>query len=1009
MEKAKKIFSFIFLISNLIGSAQIETLLPTSNGIITPNSSANATNGTAEIDRIISIVNQVETSNNFIGQINPDSLAPLPFGIIKQIGAARYIIAIDSMKFKPQGAYFSAYAAIDFPGTLKKIAFKGSNIKFNPSGVIGGEQARLHLASEHIISINSTVSLKLSANQQNWVEWDCNGFKAINLVGHFVFKKGKLIPDPTQTTDSVVSASFQIYTQNIHEFITTVNITPFKLAGLPDWSFKVTDAVVDMSELENAPSFTFPQGYPVENLLSPESWTGFALKSLFVKLPRELSETGKKTELVVNNLQIDHMGLSGLFQVNNLFGTNQGSMNGWAFSIDELGVGFIANHISSGQIKGKVEIPVLDSTQALQYTAGINHNNNTGTTNYNFILNPASNLNFKVFNANVSLNNNSTLGVTVQNGNFKPVANFSGLISFSNPKFNSNGSSLAFQNLTIITEAPYITNGVFSLNNIGSAQSSLNHFPLTLNEISVGVNQGAPVLGFSVTLNLSNESTNPIGVGTSLLIKGKFEGSQQTYSGEYPVTHTRQKFGFDKVIINGISLNYQTGPCTFQGLVLYKDDDPQYGNGFFGSIQMSIPGVSAAQINASACFGSLPAYKYFYVDAKVTTDISLGQIPIKITRLIGGLYYHMAPNKSSEEEFIDLNKNFVPTSSNALQYTPDQTHSAGLKAGVSYQCSLNERPYNGDVLFEINFTSSGGLGTVNLNGDIYSLTSVNNKASAPVKGKIGMQFDAPNKTFDAMAQVVINCYQVITGTGYFKLHIDPQTWYACVGKPTAPCNIALGTFANIPFYCMVGNSIEPPAAPPAAIAAIPNISAFYGNRNISQMQAAGGFCAGGKISSHLSRTFGLSFFNVTGAFDFDLGFDMMLTDYGPNAHCQGSTNKIGINGSLANGSMYLAMSGGVSINGSFKFPNDCPHSYESHLFCGKHHCCCQSVTLPCLVNGNFSYNVFSAGVAAVVAAKGPNPYYFAGDVNCHYNIFDKVTGDFNFDFSYGEDCTPIPN
>lgn len=91
------------------------------------------------INQVISVVHQVEETQNFInlGNLSPDSNVALPFGIIKDIGAVRYVIAIDSLKFKPNGAFFSAYAAIDFPGTSKKIAFTGKNIMFNPSGVIG--------------------------------------------------------------------------------------------------------------------------------------------------------------------------------------------------------------------------------------------------------------------------------------------------------------------------------------------------------------------------------------------------------------------------------------------------------------------------------------------------------------------------------------------------------------------------------------------------------------------------------------------------------------------------------------------------------------------------------------------------------------------------------------------------------------------------------------------------------------------------------------------------------
>lgn len=86
--------------------------------------------GDPAIDRVISIVNEVEQKENFIDNLTGDSTLTLPCGIIKQIGAARYVIAIDSMRFEEKGAYFSAYAAIDFPGTSKKLALAGSLISF---------------------------------------------------------------------------------------------------------------------------------------------------------------------------------------------------------------------------------------------------------------------------------------------------------------------------------------------------------------------------------------------------------------------------------------------------------------------------------------------------------------------------------------------------------------------------------------------------------------------------------------------------------------------------------------------------------------------------------------------------------------------------------------------------------------------------------------------------------------------------------------------------------------
>ncbi len=975
------------------------------------NSSGNYNPGNfneGSINDVVSVVHKVEETQNFInlGNLSPDSNVALPFGIIKDIGAARYVIAVDSLKFKPDGAFFSAYAAIDFPGTTKKMAFRASNIKFNPAGVVGGNQARLYLASTHTIQINPTVKLRLLDNGENWIEWDCNGFKAINLVGNFEFAKGKILPDSTaNNNDPVVKASFNIYTQDIHNFIVSVNMKPFCVSGLKGWGFTVNQAAVDMSELANSPGFGFPQGYPVQNLVNAESWTGFSLKNLTVRLPKEVSKTGQKQSITVDNMLIDNMGLTGTFQANNLFTTSEGSMSGWAFSIDELGVGFVTNRINSGHIKGKVRIPVMADNENLLYTADINHNHNTGQTNYNFVVSPASNLTFGVFSAKVNLNNSSNITVFVQNGNFKPSANLTGNISFNAPKLNSGGGMLGFENLIIVPESPYITNGVFTLGNINGGQTKAHNFPIQINSITFGINQGAPVLGFSVTLNLSDHSTNALSVGTGVLVKGKINTTQQTYNGDYPVTHTKTNWQFDRVSVTGVSIDLQTSPFTLKGSILFKEDDPVYGNGFMGTLEMKIPKIMENPGQVSVCFGKLPEYRYFYVDAKIPVKFTIAGY-VDITRLVGGLYYHMTPNKTSEGDMISLAKNPVTPSGNVMTYVPSQATSLGLKAGVSYQATASERAFNGDLMLEINFTPAGGLGIVKLSGEVYSMATVAQRQKAPVKGAMVMQYDAPQKIFDAAASVTVNAYNAITGTGTFKIHYDPQIWYLCVGRPSQPCNINFFNLANAPSYFMVGNSIESPVIP-SEIAGLSSLTGVLnGGRNGDQLKNGAGFCAGSKIQSSLNKTFGWDFFNVQAGYSFIMGWDMMMTNYGENAHCSGSDTKVGMNGWLAQGAMYLHMGGKISINGSYKWPSDCPKQHEKHP-CGPGHCCCVRWTTPCIINGGFSKTIFEADINAVVAAKGPKPIYFTGQVTAHYEICEAVGGNLNFDFQYGENCTPV--
>lgn len=941
------------------------------------------------INRVLSLVNTVEEGNNFIEELSPDSIASLPFGMIKQIGQARYIIAVDSIKFRPTGAFFSAYAAIDFPGSEKKLAFEAVNIKFNPKGVVGGNQARLMLVSEHTIRINNNVKLKLKPDGNNFVEWDCNGFKGISLKGHFVFSKGKLRPDTTQTQDSVVTASFQIYTNDIHNFVAQVNVTPFTMEGLKGWSFRVDNATVDMSELVNVPGMIFPAGYTNPNMVTSQMWTGFYLQALKVKLPTEISKTGERTEIQVNNLLIDNMGVTGLFQVNNVLSTSEGSMSGWGFSIDELGAGFICNQLSSGHVKGKVNIPIMDSAQALVFTANLNYNPNYKEVDYNFVISAANNLKFNVVSAEVNLLNTSAISIAKQNGLFKPSAVLNGYISFNNSKFNTNGGQLLFQNLTITTVSPYLTNGVFTLHNIGS-QTKAAKYPVSIGDITFGLDMGSPIMGFSITLNVADNPNSGFSIGTKLRVKGKLEEYQQSYTGEAPVTLTKTKYKFDKVVIDGVSLGIKTSAFELNGLIIFRNDDPVYGDGFFGEISFSIPSVLPSPAGVSVCFGSKDNYRYFYYSATIPTSIPLGNIPITLNKLVGGVYYHMTPMLNSQSQFINASKTLPVTgSNNALAYTPDPNMGLGFKGGVGFHYSPSEKTVNGDVMLEIAFTSSGGLSFVKLTGDVYCMATVAERPTAPVKGNVTIQFDAENKVFDANATIWINAYNAITGTGSTKFHIEPGIWYVSVGKPSSPNNINILNLVNATSYFMVGNSIEPAQAPPPEVSNIISQSGLQANRNQSQLQSGQGFCTGAKIYSHINKTFGMSFFQVYSAFNFGLGFDMMMMNYGQTAHCSGSGQKVGLNGWLASGNMYFYMQGNVGIKGDLKWQPGCD--------CSKAACFCK----------DFDFNIFNGGVAAIVSGKMPKPLYLSGTFGCYYEIFGKVSGSFNYDYTYGEDCNII--
>lgn len=944
---------------------------------------------TSAKDRVISTVETVVENDNFIDQLIPDSNIILPVGIRNQIGSVRYVVAIDSCKFKSAGAYFNAYAAIDFPGTTDKLAFEAQNIKFNPKGVVGGSQSRLLLVSEHTIRINNLVSIKLKNDGSNWVEWDCGGYKAINLKGYFIFNKDKLIPDSTQTTDTVVTGSFHIYATNLHDFITDVSITPFAIKDLKNWSFMVSKATVDMSELINSPGMIFPPGYTNPNMISPQMWSGFYLQSVKIKLPSEISKEGKRTEIVANNLLIDNMGVTGLFQINNLLTLDDGTMSGWDYSIDQLGVGFLCNKLNSGHLKGKVNIPIMKSGQSLVYTANVCYNPSFKEADYNFTINPANNLTFNVFSAQVNLTNTSQIYVVKSNGLFKPTATLNGYMSFNHAKFNSNGGQIKFQELTLTTEAPYLIKGIFTLHNLIGNQTKTANYPTTINDITLGFNLGSPYMDFGVSFNILDNANTGFSAGTIVSLKGKLDAQNIQYTDEVPVSYTKTKWTFDKVVIKGIFLDLHTTAYALKGSVVFKDDDPVFGDGFFGSLSLSIDKVLPAPASVTACFGSKSDFRYFYVDAVVPVNIPLGSTPISLTKIMGGMYYHMKPQNASQTELIYLSQNQTTTTAYALKYIPDNTYTLGFKAGVGFKYTPSSKTANGDVMLEVAFTNSGGLSFVKLSGNIYFLSDTNEQTKAPVKGTVLIQLDAQNQIFDADATININAYNSITGNGFAKVHIEPNLWYACIGKPSLQNTINIAG-VSAKSYFMTGNSIEPALPPPPQI----NVSSPLGVRDETQLQNGSGFCAGASYSASVGNEFGFDFFTVYYSLAFGAGFDMMMMDYGSNGYCSGDINsKIGLNGKLASGSMYLYLTGNVGVKGSGRFPRDCKN-------CKNPFCLCES----------FNKSICTVGVAAIVTGKLPKPLYLAGHVFCEYEVLGGlVRGNFNLNYKHGTNCTPIQN
>lgn len=912
-------------------------------------------------NQAFAVCDKVITENRIAGNFPVDSGASLPLGIAKTIAGTQYVIAIDSARFFSDKAFCNAYMAIDLPGSMDKIAFAVKNISVNPKGVMSSNNSRLQLVSDHHIRISKTVTLILKNDGGNYIEWDCNGFKSVNLKGYFEFSNSILLPDTSSSKDQKVIGTFEIHTTDIHNFITQVSITPFTLSGLKDITFSVSDAMIDLSEIANANDMIFPEGYQ-PNGSDLKIWTGFYIKNFTVKLPKELSQKNKeRTTISATNLIIDNSGVSGLFKATNILPLESSDMGGWQFSVNQLSVSIMQNHLNGGEIGGTLKIPVFENN-ALVYNASL-HENLSKQLDYQFIINPQSNLQADVFSASIDLYPSSRIIINKTNGRFYPKADLTGLI-----KLNANAAStgkLDFQSVIITSEAPFLSSGTFGFTTANANENKIGKFPITINRIEVVVNQTVPNIYFQVGLNFMQAEDQGFAAAAGFRILTKFVPGND---------NTDLKWKFNKIQIADIGLDIRTQAFKLNGFVIFRENDPLYGNGFTGGIKLNLPQVSL-DVDINVIFGAKEEYKYFYVDGMVALPtpiiVSSG---VALYRFMGGLYYHMRqPAGNVANLYTSAFGSSMPPN-----YIPDANIGLGFKAGVTLGMVGKEDAFNADVALEVQFTSSGGLSLIKFTGDCFLMTSIQERrgkkyTEVPVGAFIYIGYDFLKPEFHAILNVGIN-YNGVKGQVNSVFHVDHKDWYMYIGKPSQRGYINVYDIATVTSYFMVGNKIEPMPDLPYQIAAA------FGkpdNRNTTALANAKGFSFGAELNVATYKEYGFDFFTVYGGVDFIMGFDVMMQKYPASFICPNTQTNPGFKGWYLKGQLYAYLNAGVGVKGEIKITG---------------------------VTKDFNFRVFSCSAAAMLYGELMKPSYIEGHLVCHYDILNVVKGNFNYDFEKGTRC-----
>jgi hypothetical protein len=901
-----------------------------------------------------------------------DTNASLPLGLHRTVGGSTFIIAIDSGRFLPGSANCSAYMALSLPGMKDTMAFAAKNIVVNPKGVMSGggtvAYSKLMLVSKHRLKMGPKVTMVLANDGNNYIEWDCNGFQAIKLKGHFEIGNGVLVSDIPG--DSIVKASFEIYANTIEDIIINTSITPFHLKQVEDISFSITNAVADFSSVANTPMMQFPPGYVFdpEEQSNPFKWKGFYLKNITVTLPPEISpKNGGRTTIQANNMLIDNTGLTGNFSATNILEWGDSKMDSWAFSVNQLGITVLQNHITGGSISGSINVPLFKDEQnqynssppGFAFSTIITENAQTKELDYQFSVSPKNNMKFEVMSAKVDVFNTSVFTVTKINKTFTPSMVLNGEIAFGDK--NLSTGKLAFQNVHIVTTTPYVTQGTF--NYVASTQNKSMNYPITINSMGLGFNNNNNTVAVyvNVGLNFMAAGSQGFSANTGLTLKTKYTPN--------PSDALKPKLEFDKVVLSDINLNVATVSFSISGTIVHTDGDPVYGNSWGGALSFKIDEPSVTG-NFEGRFGAKTGFKYFYVAGDVTFPAG---IPITATTRIMGFLGGVSYNMDRATNYVQAMQTTPPTLSN---FVPDSTKGLGIRAGATLVYT-EERVLNGDITFSILFNNpqhGGGICSMSLQGDVFCMSTIAERKGkrynqVPIGGTAIIGYDFNNDVLQGIANVYVN-YQGVNAQINSGMRFSAGAWYVYLGKPTAKAYVNTPSM-NYNGYFMAGNDLEGASFPGGT----GNID---GGRDSTALSNGTSFCVGleGTQMKYDEKMVGGKNVSVGVYYSayFTVGFELMLTRYNNGFLCPNTGSPPGINRYYCKGNIYGAMGG--SIGARFR-----------------------------IFDTDYDKTILTLAGSLSLGGEFVKPTYVEGNLSGSFDFLGGVVeGSFSFNFEYGTRC-----
>ncbi|WP_406845359.1 hypothetical protein [Flavobacterium soyae] len=1021
-----------------------------------------------ELNAAAGSIEKIAAADRWVDHFSNQDLVELPVGIRNTVNNVQYSIGITKAVFSPEYTTLTVFCRVDIPqkgpnGQPMQLFFGADDVKLSHQGGIIGEAKLVLLGNVDIPFSDDKWQLSLyggfdmaagHTKDLTYVTIDCDGFKEMKISGAVEFSRNLILPiDPrtglvdeaaTTTTKTYyngkpvqipnrVRGEFNFTASDWNDILVNVSLQPFVLKDKRNgkdfdgnFTFLVSNAVLDLSDLKNDPSVFFPEYYTKNALLSPspEAWKGVYIQTFDVGLPKEFQTTDTasnkgRIHVGAQNLIIDKYGVSGTFYADNVFPLDRGITSeekSWAYSLDHIDVTIAANTFVKANLSGEILLPITKSTgssstnSAQTNRKGLLYNGFISMSEQQLVVATKDSLSFDIWKAKALLLPNSSVELNLVNGRFLPRANLNGTISIGTNKSATDDKEvegkrmvdfkgISFENLQLQTVSPII-----SVRNMGyKGTMGFANFPVSIGNINVAINGNDSRIDFDLGINLMES----VGAGATarIGILGKM------YDDGY-----RQRSRYAGLDLSAISIDCQFSGLKIKGGLILMENDPVYGNGFNADLMVDVADV--VNVQAKAIFGR-STFRYWYFDSAVKWPPVPS--PFMINGFGGGAYYKMRRNGDLSISDFSLS---------GLSYTPDEKISLGLKALIYFHVG-SETICDGEAGFEMAFNSKGGInrlaifGKAKVAGEIPGLKSVtglidkvaSNAAAkkiflgdtdADLKGSFtskyipeaklaipgdlssddgikvasAIEFDFQNHSMHGTMDVFINTPgNFLSGigeggrAGWAVFHKDPKDWYMYIGTPDDRCGIKLGVggiFLKTTSYFMAGTLLPASPPPPPIVAQILGVDA----KQLDYMRDENALANGGGLAFGANLDFDtgdLSFLLFYARFQAGMGFDIMLKDY-QEARCSNTGKTVGINGWYANGQSYAYLQGELGVRIKLAFVK---------------------IKVP----------IISGGAAVLLQAKLPNPVWMRGYVGGNMNVLGGlIKGKFRFKLEIGEEC-----